>query len=37
MLLKGLETPFFLLGEYDRLESHFDNLIGVISKGISKQ
>ncbi|MEQ8926318.1 MAG: TetR/AcrR family transcriptional regulator [Fulvivirga sp.] len=36
MLLKGLETPFFLQGEYDRLEAHFDNLIAVISKGISK-
>lgn len=36
MLLKGLETPFFLQGGYDRLEAHFDNLIAVISKGISK-
>lgn len=36
MMLKGLETPFFLQGEYDRLQAHFDNLIGVISKGISK-
>jgi len=37
MLLKGLEAPLFLQGEYDRLASHFDNLIGVISKGISIQ
>lgn len=36
MLLKGLEIPFFIGGEYERLESHFDNLINVISKGISK-
>jgi AcrR family transcriptional regulator len=36
MMMKGLETPFFLQGEYDRLQSHFDNLIGVILKGISK-
>ncbi|MFT6865695.1 MAG: hypothetical protein ACJA08_000518 [Cyclobacteriaceae bacterium] len=36
MLLKGLETPFFLQGQYDRLQAHFDNLIGVITKGIAK-
>jgi AcrR family transcriptional regulator len=36
MLLQGLEPNFFLRGEYDRLESHFDNLINIITKGISK-
>ena len=36
MLLQGLEPNFFLKGEYDRLESHFDNLIKIITKGISK-
>ena len=36
MMLKGLESPFFLKGEYDRLELNFDNLINVITKGISK-
>ena len=36
MLLQGLEPNFFLKGEYDRLESHFDNLITIITKGISK-
>ncbi|MEM8507166.1 MAG: TetR/AcrR family transcriptional regulator [Bacteroidota bacterium] len=36
MLLQGLEPNFYLKGEYDRLESHFDNLITVITKGISK-
>lgn len=36
MMLKGLEMPFFLKGEYDRLEAHFDSLISVITKGISK-
>jgi AcrR family transcriptional regulator len=36
MTLKGLETPFFIKGEYERLESHFDSLISVITKGISK-
>lgn len=36
MLLQGLEPNFYLKGEYDRLESHFDNLITIITKGISK-
>ena len=36
MLLQGLEPNFYLKGEYDRLESHFDNLINIITKGISK-
>ncbi|UOY08430.1 TetR/AcrR family transcriptional regulator [Muricauda sp. SCSIO 64092] len=36
MLLQGLEPNFYLKGEYDRLEAHFDNLITVITKGISK-
>ncbi|MGD1945072.1 MAG: TetR/AcrR family transcriptional regulator [Croceivirga sp.] len=36
MLLQGLEPNFFLKGEYDRLEAHFDNLINIITKGISK-
>ena len=36
MLLQGLEPNFYLKGEYDRLESHFDNLIQIITKGISK-
>ncbi len=36
MLLQGLEPNFYLKGEYDRLESHFDNLISIITKGISK-
>ena len=36
MLLQGLEPNFYLKGEYDRLESHFDNLIHIITKGISK-
>jgi len=36
MLLQGLEPNFFLKGEYDRLESHFDSLIKIITKGISK-
>ena len=36
MLLQGLEPNYYLKGEYDRLESHFDNLIDIITKGISK-
>ncbi len=36
IFLKGLETPLFLKGQYDRLISNFDNLIGIVIKGISK-
>ena len=36
MLLQGLEPNFYLKGEYDRLAAHFDNLIAIITKGISK-
>ncbi len=36
IFLKGLETPLFLKGQYDRLISNFDNLIGILIKGISK-
>lgn len=36
MLLQGLEPNFYLKGEYDRLEAHFDNLINIITKGVSK-
>lgn len=36
MLLQGLEPNFYLKGEYDRLETHFGNLIQIITKGISK-
>lgn len=36
MLLQGLEPNFYLKGEYDRLETHFDSLINIITKGISK-
>ncbi len=35
MLLCGLESGFFLQGEYDKLEEHFDNLIDIITRGIS--
>jgi len=35
MLLRGLESGFFLQGEYDTLEEHFDNLIAIITRGIS--
>ncbi len=36
IFLKGLETPLFLKGQYERLIANFDNLIGIITKGISK-
>ncbi|MEW7292167.1 TetR/AcrR family transcriptional regulator [Aquimarina sp. 2304DJ70-9] len=36
IFLKGLETPLFLKGQYERLIANFDNLIGILTKGISK-
>lgn len=36
MVLKGLEIPFFLQNKYTRYSPHFDDLIGVLIKGISK-
>lgn len=36
MVLKGLEIPFFLQNKYTRYSPHFDDLIGVLVKGISK-
>lgn len=36
MVLKGLEIPFFLQNKYTRYLPHFDDLIGVLVKGISK-
>lgn len=37
MMLRGLEPGFFLQGEFDRLVPHLDNLIGIITRGISPQ
>ncbi len=36
MVLRGLEIPFFLQGHYDKYSPHFDNLIGILIRGISK-
>jgi len=36
MVLKGLEIPFFLQNKYTRYSPHFDDLISVLIKGISK-
>ncbi|MBN2638314.1 MAG: TetR/AcrR family transcriptional regulator [Bacteroidales bacterium] len=34
MILKGLEIPFFLQKKYDDLKPYFDDLIGIVVKGI---
>jgi len=36
MVLKGLEIPFFLQGKYEKFSPHFDNLSGILIKGLSK-
>ncbi|MCG8700706.1 MAG: TetR/AcrR family transcriptional regulator, partial [Bacteroidales bacterium] len=37
MLLKGLETPFFLKEGYNRFAPYFEDLTQILIKGISKQ
>ena len=36
MVLKGLEIPFFLQGKYEKYSPHFDNLSGILIKGLAK-
>lgn len=36
MILKGLEIPFFLQDKYEKYSLHFDNLINILTKGLSK-
>jgi len=36
MVLKGLEIPFFLQGKYEKYSPHFDNLSGILIKGLKK-
>jgi AcrR family transcriptional regulator len=36
MVLKGLEIPFFLQNKYEKYSPHFDNLSGILIKGLSK-
>jgi len=36
MILKGLEIPFFLQGQYEKFSLHLESLISILSKGLSK-
>jgi AcrR family transcriptional regulator len=36
MVLKGLETPFFIQGKYDKFSPHFEDLSGILIKGLSR-
>jgi len=36
MVLKGLEIPFFLQGKYSKYSPHLDNLMEILTKGLSK-
>ena len=36
MVLKGLEIPFYLQGKYELYSPHFDNLSGILIKGLLK-
>jgi len=36
MVIKGLEIPFYLQNKYTKYSPHFDDLIGVLIKGVSK-
>ena len=35
MVLKGLEIPFFLQNKYEKYVPYFDNLIGILTKGLA--
>jgi AcrR family transcriptional regulator len=36
MILKGLEIPFFLQNKYSNYSTHFDDMIGILIKGLAK-
>lgn len=36
MVLKGLEIPFFLQNKYEKYSPHFEDLINILNKGLSK-
>jgi AcrR family transcriptional regulator len=36
MVLKGLEIPFFIQNKYSSLEPYFDDMLGILIRGISK-
>jgi len=35
MVLKGLEIPFFLQNKYEKYVPYFDNLMGILTKGLA--
>jgi len=35
MVLKGLETPFFLQNKYEKYSPHFENLMKILTKGLA--
>lgn len=35
MVLKGLEIPFFLQNKYGKYSPHFENLMGILTKGLA--
>ncbi len=35
MVLKGLEIPFFLQNKYEKYSPHFENLMGILTKGLA--
>ncbi|OYT15150.1 MAG: hypothetical protein B7C24_14565 [Bacteroidetes bacterium 4572_77] len=36
MVLKGLEIPFFLQNKYGKYAPHFESLMGIFTKGLSR-
>jgi hypothetical protein len=36
MVIKGLEIPFFLQNKYAKYSPHFEDLIGILTKGLSR-
>ncbi len=36
MVIKGLEIPFFLQNKYVKYSPHFEGLIGILTKGLSR-
>jgi hypothetical protein len=35
MVIKGLEIPFFLQNKYAKYSPHFEDLSGILTKGLS--
>lgn len=36
MVLKGLEIPFYLQGKYEKYSPYFEDLMGILTKGLAK-